>query len=148
VNPDASLKAPAASATDAAGRPWTLTAGAAIALLQGGLIAAYGVYMMIEGLVTHTRTGLGLTEFGGFIVLLLGLLPLLSGRALLRVKRWGRSPAVLVDTLCLAVTYFMVQNGGLQIALGTLIGLAGVSGLVLLLHPRTTAVLWPTGGRR
>lgn len=142
------MKTTAASAPagPAAGRPGTLTAGAAIALLQGGLIAAYGVYLMIEALFAHTRTGLGLTEFGGFIVLLLGLLPLLAGRALLRLRRWGRSPAVMVDTLCLAVTYFTFQNGGAQIAVGVVVGLAGVAGVLLLLHPRTTAALWPTGG--
>ncbi|MEY9963139.1 hypothetical protein ABIA33_001172 [Streptacidiphilus sp. MAP12-16] len=143
---DASLPSSAAAAPAAGtGRPWTLTAGAAIAVLQGGLIAAYGVYMLVAGLVSHTRTGLGLTEFGGFIVLLLGLLPLLAGRGLLRLKRWGRSPAVMVDTLCLAVTYFTFQNGGAQIAVGVVVGIAGIAGAVLLLHPRTTAALWPTG---
>ena len=142
---DASLTTRPAAAT---GRPWTLTAGAAIALLQGVLIAGYGAYLMVAALFTHTRTGMGLTEFGAVIVLLLGLLPLLAGRALLRSKRWGRSPAVMVDTLCLAVTYFAVQNGGAQIALGVLVGLFGIAGIVLLLHPRTTATLWPEGGRR
>lgn len=144
---DAPLDARTASAapTPAAARPWTLTAGAAIAVAQGVLLTAYGVYLMIEGLLTHTHTGVGLTEFGGFIVLLLGLLPLFAGRALLRLQRWGRSPAVMVDTLCLAVTYFTFQNGGLQIPVGVAVGLAGIGGIVLLLHPRTTATLWPAG---
>jgi hypothetical protein len=143
VTADASLPARPA-ATTGSGRPWTLTTGAVVALLQGGLIAAYGVALMVQGLVAaHPRTGLGLTEFGGFVVLLLGLLPLAAGLALLRVRRWGRSPAVLVDTLCLAVTYFTVQNGGAQIAVGVLVGLVGIAGVVLLLHPRTTAALWP-----
>jgi hypothetical protein len=148
VTADAPLNARTASTADPAGpaaRPWTLTAGAAIAVAQGVLLTAYGVYLMVEGLFTHTRTGVGLTEFGGFIVLLLGLLPLFAGRALLRAKRWGRSPAVMVDTLCLAVTYFTFQNGGLQIPVGILVGLAGIGGVVLLLHPRTTATLWPAG---
>ncbi|MFC1417327.1 hypothetical protein [Streptacidiphilus cavernicola] len=140
---DARSTAPAAAA-----RPWTLVGGAAIALTQGVLIAGYGAYLMVAALFTHTRTGVGLTEFGAVIVLLLGLLPLLAGRALLRLKRWGRSPAVMVDTLCLAVTYFTFQNGGLQLPVGIVIGLLGIGGVVLLLHPRTTAVLWPEGGRR
>jgi len=149
VTADAALPtrpASAPAAAERAVRPWTLTAGAAIALLQGGLLAAYGLYMLGAGLVTHTKTGVGLAEFGGFIVLLLGLLPVFAGRALLRLKRWGRSPAVLVDTLCLAVTYFTLQNGGTQIAVGLPIGLLGIAGIVLLLHPRTTAALWPSGG--
>ena len=146
---DASLNArPAAAAAPASDRPWTLVAGAAIALTQGVLIAGYGAYLMVAALFTHTRTGIGLTEYGAVIVLLLGLLPLLAGRALLRLKRWGRSPAVMVDTLCLAVTYFTLQNGGAQIPVGVVTGLLGIGGVVLLLHPRTTAALWPTGGRR
>ena len=137
---DASL-----AARSTADRPWTLVAGAAIALTQGVLIAGYGAYLMVAALFTHTKTGIGLTEFGAVIVLLLGLLPLFAGRALLRGKRWGRSPAVMVDTLCLAVTYFTFQNGGLQIPVGIAVGLAGIGGIVLLLHPRTTATLWPAG---
>ena len=132
----------------AADRPWTLVAGAAIALVQGVLISGYGAYLMVAALFTHTRTGVGLTEYGAAIVLLLGLLPLFAGRALLRLKRWGRSPAVMVDTLCLAVTYFTFQNGGGQIAYGVLSAAFGVAGVVLLLHPRTTAALWPSGGKR
>ena len=132
--------APAATAA----RPGTLTAGAVLALLQGLVIALYGVYLLVAGLVGHPRTGVGLTEFGGLIVLLMGLLPLAAGRALLRLRRWGRSPAVMMDTLCLAVAYFTFKNGGAQIPIGILVGLYGLAGIVLLLHPRTTAVLWPT----
>ncbi|MFC1412087.1 hypothetical protein ACEZCY_23395 [Streptacidiphilus sp. N1-12] len=145
ARPAAAADRPAAAATE---RPWTLVAGAAIAVFQGALIACYGAYLMVAALFTHTRTGVGLTEFGAVIVLLLGLLPLFAGRALLRLKRWGRSPAVMVDTLCLAVTYFTFQNGGAQIAAGVLSALFGIAGVVLLLHPRTTAALWPSGGKR
>jgi hypothetical protein len=54
----------------------------------------------------------------------------------------------MVDTLCLAVTYFTFQNGGAQIVAGVLAALLGVGGVGLLLHPRTTAALWPTGGKQ
>ena len=128
---------------DAGGRPWTLVAGASLAFLQGAALAGWGIYQIVEGLVSRTHTGVGLTEFGGVIVLLMGLLPLLAGRALLRLRRWGRSPAVLIDTLCLAVTYFGWQTGGAMKAIGVLVGLVGVAGIVLLLHPRSTRALWP-----
>ena len=137
----------AAAPTGPTGRPWTLVAGAATSMVQGVLLTGYGAYLMVEALVTHTRTGVALTEYGAFIVLLVGLLPLFAGRALLRLKRWGRSPAVMIDTLCLAVTYFTFQNGGAQIAVGVLTAVLGLGSIVLLLHPRTTAVLWPEGGR-
>jgi hypothetical protein len=124
------------------GRPWTLTAGAAIALAEGAALAAGGLYLIIEGFVSKTHTGVGLTEFGGIIVLLMGLLPLLAGRALLRLRRWGRSPAVMTDTLCLAVTYFGWQNGGAWPAVGLTFGVIGIAGIVLLLHPKSTEVLY------
>ncbi|MEY9871813.1 hypothetical protein ABH931_001286 [Streptacidiphilus sp. MAP12-33] len=126
-------------------RPWTLTTGAWFSVAQGVVIAAYGVYVMVAPLTSSTKTGVGMAEFAGVILLLMGLLPLLAGRALLRVRKWGRSPAVMVDTLCLAVAYFAVENGGAFIALGAAVGLAGIAGVVLLLHPRTTAALWPSG---
>ncbi|WP_370093670.1 hypothetical protein [Streptacidiphilus sp. MAP12-20] len=133
------------SAAPAVERPWTLTAGAWFSVAQGVVIAAYGVYVVVAPLVTTSKTGVGMAEFAGALLLLMGGLPLVAGRALLRLKRWGRSPAVMVDTLCLAVAWFTVQNGGAQIAVGVLVGLAGIAGIVLLLHPRTTAALWPSG---
>jgi hypothetical protein len=135
------------TAAPAPHRPWTLTTGASFSLAQGVVIVAYGLYVMVNGLVSHTKTGVGMTEFAGALLVLMGLLPLLAGRALFQVKRWGRSPAVLVDTLCLAVTYFMWPIGGAAVVLGAAIGAIGVVGVVLLLHPRTTAVLWPAQSR-
>jgi len=132
-----------ASGAPAVDRPWTLTAGAGIAMVEGVVLAAWGLYQIVAGLVSKTHTGVGLTEFGGFIVLLLGLLPLLAGRALLRVRKWGRSPAVLVDTLCLAVAYFGWGAGGAMRPIGLAVGVVGIIGIVLLLHPRSTAALWP-----
>ncbi len=139
------MNAAAPAAAPAAARPWTLSVGAWFSVAQGVLIAAYGVYVMASPLTSASKTGVGMAEFAGALLLLMGLLPLVAGRALLRLKRWGRSPAVMIDTLCLAVAWFTVQNGGAQIAVGVLVGLAGVAGVVLLLHPRTTAALWPSG---
>jgi hypothetical protein len=128
-----------------ASRPWTLTAGAAMAMLLGAVIVAYGVYLPVDGITSHS--GLGLTALGGLIVLLMGLLPIAAGRALLRLRRWGRSPAVLMDTLCLAVGYLGFSSTGVEGLLEVLIGVYGLVGIVLLLHPRTTAALWPSGGK-
>lgn len=143
----ADAAAPGSLGASVPARPWTLTTASLLSLVQGVAILGYGLYVMVNALVSHVNTGVGLTEFGGVVLLLMGLLPLLAGRALLQGKRWGRSPAVLIDTLCLAVTWFMVQLGGAAVAIGVLIGLVGVGGVVLLLHPRTTAMLWPDGGR-
>ena len=52
----------------------------------------------------------------------------------------------MVNTICLAVAYFMFQNGGAEVAAGVAVGLAGVAGIVLLLHPKSTAALWGPEG--
>ncbi len=135
----------AVPAAAAPARPRTLTAGAWLSIAQGLVIAAYGVYVVVAPLVATTKTGVGMAEFAGVLLLLLGLLPLAAGRALLRLQKWGRSPAVMIDTLCLAVAYFSCENGGAFVALGVAVGLVGIGGAVLLLHPRTTAALWPSG---
>jgi len=131
-----------------AARPRTLTAGAAMAVLLGVAISLYGVYLVVTALTSHTHSDLGSTAFGGAIVVLMGMLPLFAGRALLRFQRWGRSPAVLMDTLCLAVAYVALRGTGADVPLGMVAAAFGVTGIVLLLHPKTTAALWPENEQR
>ncbi|QMU72603.1 hypothetical protein [Streptacidiphilus sp. P02-A3a] len=131
-----------------AARPRTLTAGAAMAVLLGAAISLYGVYLVVTAVTSTTHSDLGSTAFGGAIVVLMGLLPLFAGRALFQLKRWGRSPAVLMDTLCLAVAYVALRGTGADVPLGMLAAVFGVTGIVLLLHPKTTAALWPEGGKQ
>ncbi|MDH6112748.1 hypothetical protein P3T36_002467 [Kitasatospora sp. MAP12-15] len=130
----------AETATPAA-RPPLLLVGAALSAVEGAALAAWGLYMTVAGLVEDTRNQ-GLNEFGGVVILLMGVLPLAAAWGLLRLRRWGRSPSVLIHTLCLPVAYFMAQIGGLTAALGILIGLFGLLGMVALLTPRVTEALY------
>lgn len=130
-----------AETTAPAARPVLLLVGAALSALEGTALAVWGLYMLVAGLVEDTRNQ-GLNEFGGVVILLMGLLPLAAAWALLGLRRWGRSPSVLIHTLCLPVAYFMAQIGGLTAALGALVGVMGVVGLVALLTPRVTEALY------
>ncbi|WP_063771993.1 hypothetical protein [Kitasatospora mediocidica] len=134
----AETSAPASVPTS---RPLPLLVGAALSAAEGAALAGWGIYMSVAGLVEDTRNQ-GLNEFGGFVILLLGLLPLFAAWGLLRLRSWGRSPSVLVHTLCLPVGYFMLQTGGAMAALGVLVALAGVVGTVALLTPRVTGALY------
>ncbi|WP_371479591.1 hypothetical protein [Kitasatospora sp. NBC_00315] len=125
-----------------ASRPTTLRVGAAITALQGAALVVWGGYDMVAALTGETMNR-GLTEFGGLVILLLGLLPLLAARALLRARAWGRSPAVLTNSICLPVAYYMWQSGGATAAAGVAVGLLGVVGIGALLNPTATAVLYP-----
>ncbi|WP_327068902.1 hypothetical protein OG500_24140 [Kitasatospora sp. NBC_01250] len=129
--------------TSTAARPAKLIAAVALTAVEGAALTVWGGYMIVAGLVESTRNQ-GLVEYGGVVILLLGLLPLVAAGALLRLQRWGRSPAVLTHTTCLPVAYYMCQSGGSMAALGALVGLAGVAGLVMLLNPTVTAVLYRT----
>ncbi|MGW6915156.1 hypothetical protein ACWGB8_15275 [Kitasatospora sp. NPDC054939] len=136
-----SAPAPAPATGAPADRPAALVAGAAITALEGAVLAVVGVWDMISALSGDAKQ-LGLQEFGGALIVLLGVLPLLAARALLKGQRWGRSPAVLTNSICLPVAYYMWQNGGLTAVIGTAVGLVGLVGIGALLSPKATAALY------
>ncbi|TYC73267.1 hypothetical protein [Streptomyces sp. CB01881] len=122
-------------------RPAALTVGAAITALEGAALAVTGVWDMVAALSGQSKQ-LALNEFGGLVIVLLGVLPLLASRALLRGRRWGRSPAVLTNSLCLPVAYYMLKSGGVMIGVGALVGLLGLAGIGALLSPKSTTALY------
>ncbi|MFD7902629.1 hypothetical protein ACFVSN_38730 [Kitasatospora sp. NPDC057904] len=139
---ESSAPVPPASAPAAGrARPVALTAGAAITALEGAALAVVGVSDMVSALSGQAKQ-LALNEFGGAVIVLLGVLPVLAALALLKGRRWGRSPAVLTNSICLPVAYYMVKSGGAMIGVGVLVGLLGLAGIVALLSPKTTAVLY------
>ncbi|MCX4746802.1 hypothetical protein OG455_14940 [Kitasatospora sp. NBC_01287] len=136
---ETSAAAPAASSVPA--RPALLLAAVLLTAAEGAALAAWGGYMIVAGLVETTRNE-GLVEYGGAVILILGLLPLFASWALLKLRRWGRSPAVLTHSTCLPVAYYMLQSHGPMPALGALVAVVGLAGLVTTLHPRVTALLY------
>ncbi|MFH8379638.1 hypothetical protein ACH4E7_01655 [Kitasatospora sp. NPDC018058] len=122
-------------------RPVSLTLGAAITALEGAALAVVGVSDMVSALSGQAKQ-LALNEFGGLVIVLLGVLPVLAARALLKERRWGRSPAVLTNSICLPIAYYMVQSGGAMIAVGVVVGLLGLVGIGSLLNPKSTAALY------
>ncbi|MFD8480247.1 hypothetical protein [Kitasatospora sp. NPDC059673] len=131
----------APATTTAPDRPVLLLVGAGITALEGAAMAGWGIYDLISGF-SGSDAAFGRTEMGGAVLLLMGLLPLLAGRALLHGQKWGRSPAVLTNSICLPVAYYMWQSGGGMIAVGAAIAVLGLAGIVSLLNPRVTAVLY------
>ncbi|GAA1967793.1 hypothetical protein [Kitasatospora viridis] len=131
--------APAPAARPA--RPTPLLAGVALTVAEGSALVVWGGYIIVAALVESTRNQ-GLAEYGGVVILLLGLLPLVAARGLLKLRRWGRTPAVLIHTLALPVAWFMWGAGDVMAGLGALVGVAGLAGLVLLLNPKVTAALY------
>ncbi|MFD5087731.1 hypothetical protein ACFVYP_21455 [Kitasatospora sp. NPDC058201] len=122
-------------------RPTALTLGAAITALEGAALAVVGVWDMVAALSGESKQ-LALNEFGGLVIVLLGVLPLLAARALLKGRRWGRSPAVLTNSTCLPVAYYMWQSGGPMAAVALAVAAIGLTGIGALLSPRATEALY------
>ncbi|WP_344460268.1 hypothetical protein [Kitasatospora kazusensis] len=131
----------AETSAPAPAKPAALLVGVTITVLAGAAMTGWGIYDMITGL-TGDSAALGRSEYGGAVLLLMGLLPLLAGRALLRLRRWGRTPAVLTNSLFLAVAYFMWGGSGPMPALAPVAAVVGLVGVVSLLTPGVTAVLY------
>lgn len=131
----------AETSAPATARPVPLTVGAAITALEGAALAVVGLWDMAAALSGQSKQ-MALNEFGGLVIVLLGVLPVLAARALLKERRWGRSPAVLTNSICLPVAYYMIESGGAMVAVGVLTGLLGLVGIGSLLNPRTTAALY------
>ncbi|MFJ5232704.1 hypothetical protein ACIQBJ_22760 [Kitasatospora sp. NPDC088391] len=135
------MTAESATAAPAADRPVPLLVGAGITALEGAAMAGWGLYDLVAGFLGEDAD-FGRAELGGAVLLLMGLLPLLAGRALLRRQRWGRSPAVLTNSICLPVAYYMWQSGGAMAVAAVAVAVLGLAGIVALLNPRVTAVLY------
>lgn len=99
---------------------------------QGLVVAAFGGYLMIDGLLGQPSS-LARAEIGGALVVALGLAVLAVAWGVRRAARWSRSPAVLVQVLCLPVAWGLVQGGRFEI--GVPIGVFALALLALLLGP-------------
>ncbi|GGO85596.1 hypothetical protein [Wenjunlia tyrosinilytica] len=123
-----------------ASRPPTVTVAAAVAALEGAVLAAWAVYMMVEGVVGDPDDPMR-AEVGGVAVLCIALMPLLASRGLLKVRGWSRGPVLVLQLLALPVAWTMAQNGGGMIAAGVGLGVVALVGAFTLIHPATTEAL-------
>lgn len=119
-------------------RPTTLTIAAAIVALQGlGLVAA-GLYLIGNGLFGSPASVT--------VAVTTGLFSMLGGAALvavawglIRIRLWGRSPAILWQLLTIGVGWYQVQAGLGELGI-PLIAIAAAT-VVLLLTPSATGAL-------
>lgn len=117
-----------------------LAVAAAVATVEGAALAAWGVTMMVLGLVGDPDSP-EQAEAGGLTVLLLAAMPLAAAYGLWRVRRWSRGPALIIQLVALPVAWTMLHSGGAMIAAGIALGAAAVAELVLLVHPAATDAL-------
>ncbi|MGW5350117.1 hypothetical protein ACWERV_06280 [Streptomyces sp. NPDC004031] len=111
-----------------------LHGAAAIAGLEGLVIAVWGVTMFF--------TGSDHAVLAGLTVLVFAAIPLSAAYGLRQARRWSRGPALIMQLLALPVAWTMLRSSsGGVVAGGAVLGLLALAGLVLLAHPATTDAL-------
>ncbi|SEM85442.1 hypothetical protein SAMN05660976_06174 [Nonomuraea pusilla] len=121
-------------------RPLSLVVAAAIVALEGLVALGLGVYVAVETLVGRPddlTSALAEAAFG--LLVGAGLLWVAWG-GLLRMERWGRSPAVVAQIFLLPVAFTLVRSG--QPLIGVPVGVAALAALVALLTRATTRALY------
>ncbi|GAA3158326.1 hypothetical protein GCM10010466_56360 [Planomonospora alba] len=120
-------------------RPLTLTAAAAVVALEGLTALLLGGYVAVETVIgepSDTMSSIFVAGFG----LLVGAVLLRVAWGLLRAEKWTRSPGVLTQIFMIPVAVTLFQSG--QALLGAVLTAAVVAGLVCLLSPPTTRILY------
>ncbi|NJQ00902.1 hypothetical protein [Streptomyces zingiberis] len=124
----------------AGSRPPRLSAAAALCAAEGGVLAGFGVYLLVMG-VLGTPDSPSQAETGGLTLLVLAALPLVAARGLLLRRSWSRGPAVITQIMAVPVAWTLVSTGGTATAAGVALGAAAIAVLVLLVHPAATRAL-------
>ncbi|MQA88477.1 MAG: hypothetical protein GEV03_28645 [Streptosporangiales bacterium] len=118
--------------------PLTVLGAALVEMTEGGVVACLGVFVAVSALLgapdeaTRALALAGIAAVGGVVMVLVGV-------ALLRLRRWSRAPAVVTQMLALPVGVSMVQSA--QAAIGIPLLVVAVGGLVLLFVPATGRAL-------
>ncbi|GGY68727.1 hypothetical protein GCM10010326_73840 [Streptomyces xanthochromogenes] len=129
-------------------RPGRLTAAAALSALEGLALVAGGLFMLVMGL-TGKPDKPTQAEMGGLTLVVLGLIPLIAARGLLRRRSWSRGPAMITQIMALPVAWmFLNSDGAPWIPAGIALAAVAITGLVLLVNPATTEALGIRGPMR
>ncbi|MEV6790939.1 hypothetical protein AB0M87_02845 [Streptomyces sp. NPDC051320] len=133
------------SAESAEPRPARLTAAASLAALEGGALAAGGLYAIGTGLFGDGSRGQA--AITGVTLIVLALIPLVAARGLLGRRSWSRGPAIITQIIALPVAWTLLSAAGLLIPAGAVLAVVAVTALVLLVNPTTAEALGIRGPR-
>lgn len=116
-------------------RPVTLTAAAAVEVLEGLAVVAVGLYVGVEAVVGSPNDLVSAVVLA-IMAIGAGVGIIAVGRALWHRRRWGRAPAVLTQIFVLIGAISMIQSDR-HVLGGALVALA-VAGAATLLSPPST----------
>ncbi|HEU5160636.1 MAG TPA: hypothetical protein VFU43_26800 [Streptosporangiaceae bacterium] len=120
-------------------RPRTLTVAAGLQAAEGLAALVFGLFVGWEAVFgTPLETG------GAFGVAVLGILGgagmLVVARGLLRLRRWGRAPALVTQLLAIFVAWNLIQSD--QFGYGLPLAACAIAAAVLLLSRPSTQALY------
>jgi hypothetical protein len=119
-------------------RPITLSAAAAIEVVEGAAVLAVGLFVGIEAIIGSPN------DLASAVVLALmavaaGIGIIAVGRGLWQTRRWARAPALLTQIFAVIAAISMIQSR--RQALGVVLIALAVAGAATLLSPPSTRAL-------
>jgi hypothetical protein len=106
---------------------------AVLVLVEGVGLVALAVATLVSGLTENIAIGRTLAQFGYYIVL--AALLAVCASAVLRGRRWGRTPCLVVQVVLVAIGVWLVAPSA-QFGWGIgLILLGGITGYLLVSKP-------------
>ncbi|MDO4610225.1 hypothetical protein [Corynebacterium sp.] len=119
--------------------PRTVIAGAWIGILECAIGLGYGVLVIVRDLRGFEDPGAVISGWGTGLWFLIIFGAVLAGAVmLLRGRRWGRGPIVMLNLCTLGVAYYMATSHAWLLAAVT--GLVSLLALYCMFNPR--AVNW------
>ncbi|GII92511.1 hypothetical protein [Sinosporangium siamense] len=126
-------------------RPLPLYLAAVVVALEGLTALGLGASVAVEtfaGSPESLTSSIGVAVFG----VLVGAALLWVAYGLLRGERWGRGPGVVAQIFLAPVAVTLIQSD--RYVMGIVVAVVAVLGLVGLLAPATTAVLYHDDDKR
>jgi hypothetical protein len=101
-----------------------------LVLVEAAGLVVLAVTTVVTGLAPGSPTGQTLAQ-GGYFVLLAGLLTLCA-TAVLRGRRWGRTPCLLTQLIAIGIGIYLALPSGRPLLGVALILFAGATGYLLV----------------
>ncbi|MFC4012368.1 hypothetical protein ACFOY2_34395 [Nonomuraea purpurea] len=124
-------------------RPLTLLIAAAVVALEGLVALGLGVFVAVETLTGRPDDMTSAAAEAVFGLLIGAGLLWVAWGGLIKMERWGRSPAVLAQIFMLPIAVTLIQSDQPQLGIPVIV--AALAGFATLLAPPTTHALYGDG---
>lgn len=104
-----------------------------IGLIEAVTVFGYGLSILINGTLEHSKVGSPLVQFVIYSIFALSLLAIVRGLNL--QQNWARTPYYLIQIFVVIAGYTLLSGDGSSVKFtGALVGAIGIAGFVALLR--------------